>query len=888
VRERSANLTVKPVSQDLSKIKSRKSSIQKWLTLACLAVTLGGLLLLGDMLDQLPLPAVAADGPVLRGWRRRVVESLAVLPPELGGPGQPGFYPPPGVYERTLRVELRPDDRRATIIYTTDGSVPSPDHGTVYRQALRLDARHPGVTVIRAVQVLHGVPGPEITAVYAVGLDSRLPVLSLVAAPDDLWGAEAGILVNPSYQGREWERSIQMTLFEVAKGTASSGGFTIPAGVRLHRRPAPLAMDKQSLRLYFRGDYGAARLEYPLFPEHPDQPDLDQTYNHLLLQAGDRNGWWTLFRDELVAETARALHLPTAQARIVHLFINGRSWGLYRLAERVNRFFLEDNFGYRGVDVVQEGSTREGSADDWSALVEWAMTYDMAEPGAYVYVTERMDVANFTDYAVLQLYFGFSADDLYAVRDRGGRWHFVYGGGGAHFAQRPGDSLAALAMEDTDFALLLRSLMDNAAFRRGLQARVVTLLNTTLAPEVMAERVAALEATLTADARYEEARWHASTAWADNVAQLRGFVAARPTALRAALGELWGLSAPVTLRVQVEPPEGGEVYVGGLPLPGEGDFFAGTEVELMVVPRPGFTFAGWHSVPEEAGGTCSIERRRRPELPDPPTIGDATLRWPVEGPCRLDVHIRPIEADEPGPYPNDVIINEFWINDNGTRYRSLGGRPLTGDWIELLVLRPNVVDLRGWRLTDNDTKTSTDEGSIIFPNLDAFAAVPRGTVILIIASENLENAAYFPNDDLDHSDGRMILYVGNGNLDIVTDPGFGLGTRNDNLVLLAPGPLHEVGIDFVAEGTTVTPYSFGVLADGVVFDNPFRRLGRDDGAVFTGGGSNDDGARDWIVDPPACQSGDAVCLDQVNILTPGALNPGQRWALWWTRVLGTE
>ncbi len=841
----------------MSKIQNHKSKIGQWLTPVLLVAALGGLLLLGDALDRLPLTPVATDGPVLRGWRRRVVESLTVLPPELGGPGQPGFYPLPGSYERSLRVELRSDERRATVIYTTDGSLPTPEHGVVYRRPLRLDARQPGVTVIRAVEVLNGVPGPDVIGVYVVGLNSRLPVLSVVAEPDDLWGTETGVLANPSFRGREWERPVQLTLI------GSDTGFSIPAGLRVHGRPEPWDAEKQSLRLYFRNDYGAARLEYPLFPDHPDQPEPAQTYDRLLLQAGDRNGWWTLFRDELVAETARALNLPTAQGRYVHLFLNGRSWGLYRLAERVERFFLEDNFGYRDVDVVQEGAAREGRDDDWDDLVDWVVDHELAEPAAYAYVSEQLDVANFTDFAVLQLYFGFSADDLFAVRDRGGRWHFVYGGGAAHFAQRPEDALPALALEDTDFALLLRALMDNADFRRGLQARVTALLNTTLAPEALAERVAVLEATLAGAIRYEEARWPTPTTWEDNVAMLHGFVAERPTAMRAALGELWGLSAPVTLRVEIEPPGSGKVYVGGLALSASGEFFTDTTVELMAVAHTDFTFDGWEGVPN---GTS------------------ATLRWQADGPREIMARFRPITADEPGPFPNDVIINEFWINDNGTRYRTLDHRPITGDWIELLVQRPEAVDLRGWRLTDNDTQAGGDEGSLIFPDLDAFAAVPRGTVILILATEHLENGAYFPTDDLDPGDGRMVLYVGHGTLDATTDPGFGIGARNDNLVLLAPTPEGEMGIDFVAEGSAVTPYSFGVLADGALFGNPFRRLGRDDGAVFTGLGSNDDGARDWIVDPSACESGDEICLDAVNILTPGALNPGQRRAVWWVRV----
>ena len=44
------------------------------------------------------------------------------------------------------------------------------------------------------------------------------------------------------------------------------------------------------MRLFFRSDYGASRLEYPLFPGHPNQPEIVQTYNRLLLQAGDRHG----------------------------------------------------------------------------------------------------------------------------------------------------------------------------------------------------------------------------------------------------------------------------------------------------------------------------------------------------------------------------------------------------------------------------------------------------------------------------------------------------------------------------------------------------------------------------------------------------------------------
>ncbi len=245
--------------------------------------------------------------------------------------------------------------------------------------------------------------------------------------------------------------------------------------------------------------------------------------------------------------------------------------------------------------------------------------------------------------------------------------------------------------------------------------------------------------------------------------------------------------------------------------------------------------------------------------------------------------------------PNDVIFNEYWNSDDGTAYPGLGGAAIEGDWFELLVVASPEVDLRGWRVTNNSAKAGTgngtDQGSLIFPPAAAFAAVPSGTVILVIATDTAANDAAFPVDDTETSDRRMRLYVGNGTLDAATDPLFSIRSSDDALVLLAPGATaalaDDVGVDFIAENATATPASFGVGTDGVTFPNPFTGIGGDDGCVFThdalGGFNNDDGTLNpapplagpggWIVDPPAAFSGDDASNN--NILTPGERNFGQ-------------
>ncbi len=689
-------------------------------------------------------------------------------------------------------------------------------------------------------------------------------------------------------------------------GDDGAGEFTIAAGLRVHDSELPAlhsdaaATEKLPLRLYFRNDYGPdPRLNYPLF----DAP----SYEHLLLLPGDRSGRWTLLHEQLATEAARDLGLRVAEGRYVRLFINGAPWGIYRLTERVDRFFLEDHYQIQDADVVRGGRAEEGSAEAWRELLDWLGAHDLADPANYAHLQTQINVASFTDYAILQLYFGFPGGDLFAVRPQGGRWFWIYGGGGAasvraggyasRFAHRPEAAMAALpggAAQD-DFALLLRALLANPAYRADFAQRAADVLNTALAPSVMQNRVMRLADLLTEDIDAEVARWplpasirpddgDPRTVWEQNVAALRSaFAPRRPDVLRERVAELVELATPpgaATVRFESSPPEGGTIYVNGTSaraLPAQrGDYFVGDTLALIAAPASGYRLVRW------AGA------------------GSATaLSLPVTGEGQRVVAVfAPViegRAASAAPRPDDVVINELWINDDGTRYASAGpcaqpegvsqsaGCPIEGDWIELWVRRPGGVDLRGWRLTDNDTKAGRDEGSLIFPDLDVLADVPHNTVILILATETPANAVAFAEDDLDPSDGRLRFYVGNGALDAATDPGFGISPREDNVALLAPGPdagafEDDVGVDFVAEGNTVTPYSFGVLADGVTFERPFQHLGADDGAIFTGMGSNDD-LDDWIVDPPAHQTGDEARLDATNLLTPGRLNPPQRsWA----------
>ena len=248
------------------------------------------------------------------------------------------------------------------------------------------------------------------------------------------------------------------------------------------------------------------------------------------------------------------------------------------------------------------------------------------------------------------------------------------------------------------------------------------------------------------------------------------------------------------------PIEGkGLVAVNEMLLPGEpwqGTFFKETTIQITAVPEPGYCFDGWLPA----------------ELPQRSTITVA-----VNEPQTIIPSFRRDCAQK--SQPGDVVITHIQVDDDEGS--------IEGDWFTLQVSNSEGVDLQGWRITDNDSKTATDEGSLIFPQHDALSHVPGGTSILIVASRTPSNGALFSHDDLSTSDHQMVLYVGNKHLDSNTDPWFNL-VQNDTLVLLAPGPTaafhDDQGVAFTYIGDynhrAVTSASFGILGDGVTTGVP--------------------------------------------------------------------
>ena len=702
------------------------------------------------------------------------------------------FSKPAGSFDEDISLELETANPEAQIYFTLDGSTPDPQSSPLYKEPLTLEADLPQVVVVRAQAILpDGSAGPITSASFLMGLDVGLPVLSIIADPHDLWSEERGIYVNHDERGREWERAVDLTFVDSQGET----GFHSGSGMRIHGEWTRWFFDKKSLRLYFREAYGARKLEYPLFGE-----DGQVAFDHLYLHNSDKD--LLLFRNQLTERLFTQMGGFAVRGRPLLLFINGEPWGIYNIRERIDERFLQQTYGVPDAAVsdtpnIPSRQSAEQRATDlvhWENVMAFVQENDLSDPDNYAYLQTQVDLDNFIDYYLLQMYIAntdWPHHNVHQFRPLtpGGRWEWIVWDNDLAFERVDRQMVDHVLTVEHPLGermeIFLNKLLANPQFYNLFLTRAADLLNTTLSPENVAAEIERSVAELNADIPFEQARWNVPEDWDEVVAGMRTFAAERPDIMRQHFVESFTLEGTGTVSVEQLGGPPGWIAVNGLepmPLPWQGEYFTGTEIRLRAVPPTGYAFGGWQ-------GYKGL---------DDPSLPEITLLVAENNDLAVSFDALDIATMQ----PHDVVITAYYKDSE---------QEIVGDWFELEIRRAEGVDLRGWRVTDNDSVTATDEGSLIFGNDPLLADLSQGSRVRVIATEDFTNDALFPEDVWD--DGLLTIYSGNGRIDTTTDPWFNLGAK-DNLLLLAPGDSEDFAgdmpIDLWSENKAVRPADFGL------------------------------------------------------------------------------
>ncbi|RMG85836.1 MAG: hypothetical protein D6714_05240, partial [Bacteroidetes bacterium] len=526
-----------------------------------------------------------------------------------------GFYPEGGFFHQAIQVELTAPGAR--IYFTTDGTTPKPHYSMKYGGPITVTK----TTVVRAIAVRGGETSVVFGHTYFIDEpETTIPVVSVSITPGLLFDPDYGLFVKgPNAIDSLWklpganfwsrnEVPVNAEIFE----TDGACVYRSQSGFRLFGGMSRLFPQK-SFTLVARKRYGQKRIKHEVF----GKKGLKK-FKFLVLRNSGSDYAKAHFRDAFMTTLIEDWNVDKQDFRPAHVYINGTYWGLYNIREKVNRYFIGDHHkevDKDSIDLLEHYLVRKrGSRRAYKAFLNYLETHSLDNATNYAQVCSMMDVDNFMDYQIAQIYFD--------NRDAGGNIKYWR-------PQRP-DGKWRWILYDTDWGFglhddqawkyntlefhtkpdgpnwpnppwstfILRKLLENRAFRQAFVNRFADRLNTSLSPEAVTETLDRFYRLYAPEMPRHLARWRLSRSkWEEQVAIMREFGQKRPAYMRQFLRAKFDTGAE--RKLEIETTHGGYVRLNqNLRVEGhfEGTYFQNMPVEVEAVPALGYRFAGWEGI----------------------------------------------------------------------------------------------------------------------------------------------------------------------------------------------------------------------------------------------------------------------------------------------------
>ncbi len=360
-----------------------------------------------------------------------------------------------GFYDSSFLLTITCPTEGAEILYTVDGRIPNGDSGRFLPGKSYTGPLYLATTVcVRAMALKEGWKPTDVythTYIFDAPANIRsLPVISLVGNEGETFYEPDGVMaiVGGTYSNGVWTSSGVGSYNNVlSRGLErpvscewlypdAAAGFQIDCGLRVHgsdyMRPRYVRQNgrwsgngKFSLRLYFRGEYGTSTLDYPLF----DESDVDQ-FKSVVLRAGHNDQTNPFVKDELIRRLFKDMGHVGPMGTMANLFINGQYKGYFNPTEHIKdeacqRWFDSD----QPWDVMTMNGIRDGNADTWNAMINYARSNNLAIDAYYQEMARRLDIPQFIDYLIMRLWpndWDWPQNNWSAAAERSesGQWKF--------------------------------------------------------------------------------------------------------------------------------------------------------------------------------------------------------------------------------------------------------------------------------------------------------------------------------------------------------------------------------------------------------------------------------------------------------------------------------
>ncbi len=519
---------------------------------------------------------------------------------------EPRFSVRGGMYSNPIEVGLETID--GEIRYTTDGSQPTID-SELYSAPIPINQ----TTVLRAsVFIANQLDGKPVTNTYffePTFAERNLPVISISSDPKYFWDDSIGLYVQDFKPS--WEYPINVELFE--NDGSDRAAFSELAGTKVNGLNS-WVLPQKMLGIYFDNDYDKNNLEYQLFFD-----GKRKRFDNFILRASGSDWGNTLFRDALCQGlTSENMNIEKMAFRPSIVYINGEYMGIHNMRSRIDEGFIEENFGYLSTEydlIENNGRIEEGDDIAFDELFQ-LFDNDMSVQENFDEVASVMDIANFTDYFIAEIWSSNSSwghnIQMWKPKAPGTKWRWILQDLDRGFTGI-GDELISKFTTSTSPSGYnwarrpLNSLLQNEQFGLRFAQRFTDHLYTTFHSTSVISQIEKHKALIDQEIPYHVERWAGTTSsygnglpsvsyWEDEVSELVDFANGRPAVLIEDIKNRFELDEAANLLTASNPKEAGQIEINALPIPGspwQGQYFMNMPFQLEAKPQTGQEFIGW-------------------------------------------------------------------------------------------------------------------------------------------------------------------------------------------------------------------------------------------------------------------------------------------------------
>jgi len=655
---------------------------------------------------------------------------------------KPKFELKNGFYKTVQSLSFATPESGDSIYFTTDGSEPT--RKSIYY----IPGSKSQISFTRCYRAKtfakNKLSSDISTSTYFIGeRNFQLPVVSIVTSQKNLTDNTTGIYVagtngltgngmnTPANWNQDWDRPVNFELFDTTNVARLNQELDISISGGWSRMN-----NQKSLKISPRKKFGDNQLQYDIFastkPNHK--------YKGIQLRNSGNDFYYSMMRDAFMQSIVmKRMDLDCSAYEPAICFMNGVYYGIQNLRERSSEDLVYSNYGLESEDIKMSESWAIPYDTSYIPLSDYISKNDITQPVVYTKVCQMMDVDNFANYMISEIYFAntdWPANNVKIWKKKsGGKWRWIlydtdFGMNLYDTNLQNHNTLLYALGEKTDqipdawSTLLLRRLILNETFRNKFIDRFCIQLSTTFETTRVNHIMDSLARKISGEITFHKIKWDSYRGFSDDLNNMKVFTAYRPGNLMNFISGRF-MNASVTQTAHLTSNIINAVYsmnneqvIGSDVLL---KYFKNRSVAFEAKSVSGYKFKQWE-LTSTTGQTLQI-------FTDPVYKTILTANINLKAVYELSGMPEPLEGA--GVTMNELVASNNLISDE------YGDKD---DYIEIYNYGTSEVNIAGWYLTDTPSNPTLAR----IPLTDSLKTniPPKGRIVLWADNQPLQGSLH--------------------------------------------------------------------------------------------------------------------------------------------------